>query len=108
MAHIFLTDNGSEGGEALLKELSQVFPAEFLTLRTDTYEHAQLKTYAWCAEEHRHRFNWMAFLDMDEFLVLQDGCAAAECMPVCKLCASVPAARAVRSSVRHMFIGTIQ
>jgi hypothetical protein len=35
-------------------------------------ENAQLKVYAWCAEEQRERFNWLAFFDMDEFLVIRD------------------------------------
>lgn len=76
MDHVFLTDNGSGDGALMLEQLAAMFPADFLTLRTDKYEHAQLKTYAWCVEEHRHRFNWMAFLDMDEFLIVQSGCAA--------------------------------
>eukprot|EP00892_Ulva_mutabilis_P011734 jgi/Ulvmu1/8933/UM005_0024.1 len=71
--HIFLTDNLSDDGDQLLAQLKELFPPEFLTLRTEGYERAQLKTYAWCVEEHRHRFNWMAFLDMDEFLVVQNG-----------------------------------
>lgn len=86
MDHIFLTDNNSEGGGALLEGLAGMFSSTFLTLRTDTYEHAQLKTYAWCAEEHRHSFNWMAFLDMDEFLIVHSGCAAL-CPTSTRLCA---------------------
>lgn len=77
MEHIFLTDNLSDDAGVLLADLANMFPPELLTLRTEKYERAQLKTYAWCIEQHRHRFNWMAFIDMDEYLVVQSGCAPA-------------------------------
>jgi hypothetical protein len=56
----------------MLKTLSNLFPKSFLTLRTERMPKAQLKVYAWCAEEHRWDFNWMAFLDMDEFLIIRE------------------------------------
>jgi hypothetical protein len=73
--HIYLTDNNSGQGEELLRQLASEFPASFLTLRTELAKHAQLKSYAWCAEEHRVKYNWMGFFDLDEFLVLHDSYA---------------------------------
>ena len=47
------------------------FPPSFLTLRQEAAAHAQMKVYAWCAETQRARFNWLAFFDLDELLVLR-------------------------------------
>ena len=51
--------------------MSDAFPADFLTIREERMPKAQLKAYAWCAEEYRLQYNWMAFFDMDEYLVLR-------------------------------------
>ena len=75
--HVFLTDNGSEDGGSTLAQLGSEFAKSFLTLRAEPQKRAQLPVYAWCAEEQRHRFNWIAYFDVDEFLVLRDsGCGA--------------------------------
>lgn len=66
--HIFLTDNNSEGGKAMVEQLKLEFPPSFLTLQVEELEHAQMKHYAWCAEEQRDKYNWMGFFDLDEFL----------------------------------------
>lgn len=77
--HVFLTDNGSKEGDIMLEQLGSEFDKSFLTLRSELKERAQLPVYAWCAEEQRHRFNWIAYLDIDEFLVLRDsGCATSD------------------------------
>ena len=60
----------------MLAALAAAFSPSFLTVRSEVRGRAQLPTYAWCAEEHRRNFNWMAFLDVDEFLAVRDGCAA--------------------------------
>ena len=75
MNHVYLTDNDSADGARLMAQLRREFPARYLTLRSDTVPHAQMRTYAWCAEERRTFHNWMAFFDLDEFLVLDSRCA---------------------------------
>jgi Glycosyltransferase family 92 len=60
----------------MLKQLAHDFDPSFVTLRSETFRRAQLPVYAWCAEEHRHRFNWMAFFDIDEFFAIRTGCAS--------------------------------
>ena len=56
-----------------MRTLAAEFPASFLSLRRERTQKAQLKAYAWCAEEQRAAFNWIAFFDHDEFLVLRAG-----------------------------------
>jgi Glycosyl transferase family 2 len=83
--HIFLTDNNSTGDEAARKQLASAFPTSFLSLHSEMEPRGQLKVYAWCAEEHRASFNWMAFLDVDEFLVLRGRCETAHAHSSCYL-----------------------
>jgi Glycosyl transferase family 2 len=66
--HVFLTDNDSDDGAWLVETLANEFSTSFLTLRQDDTPKSQLKTYAWCAEEQRTSFNWLAFFDLDEVL----------------------------------------
>lgn len=73
--HIFLTDNNTTDGVAQREVLQASFPRAFLTLRNELYQQGQLKVYAWCAEEQRAAYNWLAFIDVDEFIVLRDKCA---------------------------------
>ena len=73
--HVFLTDNGSANFGSVRAKLAKQFPAAFLTLRSESYDRAQLKVYAWCAETQRDQYNWLAFFDLDEFLVLRGAAA---------------------------------
>jgi hypothetical protein len=73
--HIFLTDNNSTGGQEAREQLAAAFPSSFLSLNSEMEPRAQLKVYAWCAEEHRVSYNWIAFLDVDEYIVLRGRCA---------------------------------
>jgi hypothetical protein len=86
--HIFLTDNASKGSGYMKEKLSKEFPASFLTLQIEEDEHAQMKAYAWCAEEQRRNFNWIGFFDLDEFLYVLDGCVAPDDTEYC-LCVNV-------------------
>ena len=69
--HVFLADNDSADSEWITETLASESSASFLSVRRELAPKAQLKAYAWCAEEQRHRFNWIAFFDLDEFLVLR-------------------------------------
>lgn len=75
--HVFLWDNDSERGEAQGRILARAFPRSFLSHYSEQRPHGQLKVYAWCAEEQRASYNWIAFFDLDEFLVVRDRRAAA-------------------------------
>ena len=68
MDHVFLTDNDSEDGDWLISVLAREFAPSFLTLRQEDTPKSQLKVYAWCAEEQRAKYNWLAFFDLDEVM----------------------------------------
>ena len=74
--HVFLIDNDSRDGPAMIEQLDSEFDSSFLTLRSELMPHAQMKAYAWCAEEQRAHYNWLIFADLDEFLAVQTRCAA--------------------------------
>lgn len=120
MDHVFLTDNNSTNAEDTIATLTAAFPSDFLTVREERMPKAQLKAYAWCAEEHRLSYNWMGFFDLDEYLVLRgdhaadpstgkrpnlkeflDGCAAAVSFysAFCEFCFSASSKHA------HLFSG---
>lgn len=80
--HIFLTDNNSTAGQEAREQLAAAFPSSFLSLHSQMEPRAQLKVYAWCAEEHRASYNWMAFIDVDEFIVLRGGYALLQQIPL--------------------------
>jgi hypothetical protein len=77
--HVFLTDNNSRDSLAMHGRLRKLFPDYFLTIRNELEPRAQLKTYAWCAEELRAMYNWIAFVDIDEYLVLRKMCGSMAC-----------------------------
>ena len=87
MDHVFLIDNNSQDGARVRAQLAAVFPASFLTLRSEPEARGQLKAYAWCSEEQRAAYNWLAFIDVDEFIVLrQQPCAPPPtCARACSL-----------------------
>jgi hypothetical protein len=69
--HVYLTEN-TDKSESLREELENFAPPEFLTYRQESEPHAQMKVYGHCLAEHKHKHNWMAFLDADEFLVIRE------------------------------------
>lgn len=70
--HVFLTDNDSSNSAFAKEVLTGAFPSTFLTFREEKTPKAQLKAYSWCAETHRESYNWMAFFDVDEYLVVRN------------------------------------
>ena len=76
MDHVFLVDNGS-ADRGLIAQLRPHFSPRFVTFSEDDTPRAQLKAYAACMEERRAGFNWIAFFDLDEYLVLRERCARA-------------------------------
>ena len=67
--HILLTENNSIN--PIGEHIRDFIDSGFVTYRTETKDHAQLAIYAWCIREQRDRFNWIAFVDADEFLVIR-------------------------------------
>jgi hypothetical protein len=59
---------GMANGSAAEQRVSRLY----LTIQQERMTKAQLKIYAWCAAEQRENYNWIAFFDLDESLVLRD------------------------------------
>ena len=74
MDHVFLTDNNSTDGAAARAQLQALYPKAFLTVRSEREARGQLKVYAWCVEEQRAAYNWLLFIDVDEYVVLHGQC----------------------------------
>ena len=69
--HVFLFDNDSNN-KTILQQLRGEFSRHYLTISEVSQPHAQLPVYAQCIEEQRAHFNWIAFFDLDEYLVIRD------------------------------------
>lgn len=75
--HVFLFDNASSDRGAQVARLRAAFPGAWLTVRVELQQYGQLKSFAWCIEEQRANFNWLAFFDLDEYLLIRRAPGAA-------------------------------
>lgn len=75
MEHVYLTENDVGSGADKYAAFQPLIQQGFLTLTVDETPKAQLHVYQKCIDEHRWQHNWMAFFDVDEFLVIKDKCA---------------------------------
>ena len=76
MDHVFLTENDPVAPDPHLRSQLRDFVAEgFLTLYVHRSPHAQPAVMRRCIKEQRGQFDWLAFFDADEFIVLRDPCA---------------------------------
>ena len=67
---VYLTENDAE---APLREVLQPWVDEgFLEYKVEGEPQAQLRVYTRCLKQHRHQYNWMAFFDVDEYLILRN------------------------------------
>lgn len=73
MDKVYLTENDSEA--PLREALQEYTDTGFVSYRVDGVAQAQLRVYAHCLQQYRHLHNWIAFFDVDEFLVVRDQCA---------------------------------
>lgn len=75
--HVFLTDNNLENHDMPREEVEDLVSSGFLTLSREQRPFSQMPVYRRCLEHHRGAFNWMAFFDLDEFLLVREPCATA-------------------------------
>lgn len=68
---MYLTDNGSDGSKATRAQLERDFPRTFLTLRFHPRPAAQMRVFSWCVSALRGEYNWLAFVDVDEYIMLR-------------------------------------
>jgi hypothetical protein len=84
MDRVFLTENAADSGKELVGSpaLKKFTGDGFLQLETVAEPHAQRKVYEKCIREQRLHYNWIAFFDLDEFLVVR------ECVFMPSLCSN--------------------
>lgn len=71
---IVILDNESTDRTAeIIKEASRYFPVEYVLWKDDAHRelsnHKQIAAYMYCLQHYRDSVEWMAFLDVDEFLI---------------------------------------
>lgn len=71
---VFLTENAAEPGTELIgsPHLEEFTKSGFLQLAAEPKPHAQLAVYNRCIQELRLQYNWIAFFDLDEILVVRE------------------------------------
>jgi hypothetical protein len=69
--HIYLAENSEPAPEGMLPALQEFIDDGFITFRTAPKPEFQHSIYHDCMKEHRHKHNWMTFIDLDEFIVLR-------------------------------------
>jgi hypothetical protein len=71
---VYLTENAHELERTLAKSPAlKAFADEgFLKLLLEPEPHAQIKVYDRCIRDLRSKYNWIAFFDLDEFLVVRE------------------------------------
>lgn len=77
--HLF-EDKGSQNHEEICAKYSNVSLRRYeddeqvrKLLSAQGHSKRQLVLYRWFAETYRGRYNWAAFIDLDEFIMLEDG-----------------------------------
>jgi hypothetical protein len=71
---VFLTENAADPEMELVGSpaLEKFIKDGFLHLETEAQPYAQIKVYDKCIREQRQNYNWIAFFDLDEFLVVRE------------------------------------
>lgn len=69
--HIFLTENRESPSKTLLPQLKDFIDSGFLTHIVEPMRKAQMKSFYDCAKANSEDYDWLAFFDVDEFLLLR-------------------------------------
>ena len=74
--HVHIVENSANALHGNMSvELAQFIDDGFITLVHDTTLPIQNPTYARCIKQYRKQYNWIAFIDLDEFIAVRDKCA---------------------------------
>lgn len=71
---MYLSENAATPTTALRSQLNDFVQSGFLTYATEPMPRSQLKVYYNCMMNNYEKHNWLAFVDIDEFLVLMSKC----------------------------------
>jgi hypothetical protein len=71
---VYLLENVDTPTQEVLEQLD-----DFITDGFVEYSHFgknvyQLMFYKECLDDHHHLHNWMAFIDLDEYIIIKDEC----------------------------------
>ena len=66
---MFITENASKG--SIKNKLLDFIESGFVSYDVDPHPHGQVRLYNQCNKKHREAFNWLAFFDADEILVIR-------------------------------------
>ena len=72
MDHIYLTENDNQLQPHMHEQLRDFIDEGFLTYNWDSTEGGQMKVVGDCVRNHYQDYDWLSFLDIDEFLVLRN------------------------------------
>ena len=75
MEHIYLTENSAGEASDKFAAFRPMIDDGFLTLELNPKPKAQLDVYQRCLDEYKGKHNWIAFFDLDEYLVIREECA---------------------------------
>eukprot|EP00892_Ulva_mutabilis_P011470 jgi/Ulvmu1/8696/UM047_0036.1 len=70
--HIYLAENVVEPVATTTEQLRDLVAEGLVTYSNERVAQAQMKVYYDCLAKHAHKHDWMAFFDMDEYVVLVD------------------------------------
>lgn len=74
--HLFIYDNNEYNGERVEDVIGDYIDSGFVTLvqkfKGNYNSDIQSRAYQDCFRCHKHEYDWMAFFDADEFLMLED------------------------------------
>ena len=77
MDHVHLVENGNGTAfETAAAEFQDFVDSKFLTLVHDSTHAPQIRTYKSCIRRYRTQYNWIAFIDADEFLLVREKCCS--------------------------------
>eukprot|EP00892_Ulva_mutabilis_P007298 jgi/Ulvmu1/4940/UM205_0002.1 len=69
---VYLNENSDKPMPSTTKQLQDFVDEGFVTYSREARANSQLKIYYDCLSKHAHKHDWMAFFDMDEYVVLMD------------------------------------
>eukprot|EP00892_Ulva_mutabilis_P000947 jgi/Ulvmu1/10853/UM007_0027.1 len=71
--HVYLSENTQSPTPTLRSQVDDFVRSGFLTYSTEPMIRSQLKVYYDCMKQYYTKHNWLAFIDIDEFLILRSG-----------------------------------
>ena len=73
VSKVILTENSSE--RPIKSDLKDFIDDGFVDYRFVDLPHAQLNIYQECIDTDAHKYNWIGFIDLDEYLLIREPCA---------------------------------